>query len=1041
MEITREFLQTLIRSIPEDCAAYQVGEELKALAYSNGTLSVSGYDEDEYREVIETNTYDIIYPEDRAYVVEMLEHAVTSGAVVELRYRLVHRQQGYVKIHTQVTRLGEFEGIPVVLAVFVGTSRAEQMRHAMEFCPAGICILRDTGTEIYRLYYNPHFLKIIERAGMTDEQGMTEPLEKTVPYIHPDDAQRIWQDTIDIFHKGTRHSCEYRIRNAEDGGWTWLYREAFTVPQETGLPLAYMSYSDITARKEADEALKEAQHKFRLAIEGAHLAVWEYDIAEKWAVILERDRSQSDAPDVFENVPESLFEYYDVDDREAVLDLCRKIDEGAPLAIGEFWISRSSDARSRCVRITLSAVFDDKGKPVKAYGVTQNITSERVERQNYERALQQLLKLNPQTSSSFKLNLTKNTCDKGRGFSVMHDVVRASTATRLFDNMASIIATPSDKRAFRKIFDIDTLLGAFKKGATDFSCTYRRRAEQGAAHWATTSINIVQNPSNGDVVAIVSTVDSDRKVKDDMIMQIITDQEYEYIALIHVKDSAIEFRNMSETVPGRYSYPHGERAVPVDYEKVCSEAANGWVLPESRREFIQNSTLGNLVEQLENKQQYSYKVLSKGWDGHRGCKQLHYSYLDDSHEYILVVQEDVTPLYLEQQQQLEHERKLKREALQATKMKSDFLSNVSHDMRTPLNAVLGYTKLAAQSTDVPVIHGYLDKIDKSGEILMQLINDTLDLNKIETGAISLKLESIGSADLFQRIAVAVEPTMQMEGITFNTSFDTLTNDDIEADVTRIQEIFLNLLSNAAKFTMEGGHVDFLVTQTRLTDEALSIEAIVRDDGVGISETFLPRIFEPFSQERIEQTADVTGSGLGLSIVDRLVKMMGGTIEVESKMGEGTTFKLGLSFKRSREADSDDAQEIRPVPLLVGRKVLLCEDNLMNTEIAELILEKQGIEVVSTINGRKGFEAFRDSEPWEYSAVLMDVRMPVMTGHEAARAIRALDREDARAVPIIAMTADAYSDDVERSAEAGMNAHITKPIDPRVLLGELRRLCV
>lgn len=387
--------------------------------------------------------------------------------------------------------------------------------------------------------------------------------------------------------------------------------------------------------------------------------------------------------------------------------------------------------------------------------------------------------------------------------------------------------------------------------------------------------------------------------------------------------------------------------------------------------------------------------------------------------------------------QLERETSLRKEANIANNMKTEFLSNVSHDMRTPLNAMLGYTDLALDCSSPEEVHGYLRKISKAGGTLLSLISDTLDLQRIENGRTVIRKDSISGEEIIHDVEASVQPIMDNKGIEFNIIYDKDKLVNIVTDGTRLQEIIINLMSNSAKFTPAGGSVDFITRVTDIDDERVNYEFVVRDTGVGISEKFLPKIFEPFSQERSVDNADIGGSGLGLSIVDRLVKLLGGTIKVKSELGKGTEFTIDFNFNRADKVYEVANEEIVDNVDLNGRRILLCEDNAMNMEIAVAILENEGMTVDVATNGKTGYDMFADSEEGYYDAILMDLRMPIMNGFEAAINIRNCSHPQAKTIPVIAMSADAYESDIEKCMDAGMNGHVSKPVDRNMLFSKLR----
>lgn len=415
-----------------------------------------------------------------------------------------------------------------------------------------------------------------------------------------------------------------------------------------------------------------------------------------------------------------------------------------------------------------------------------------------------------------------------------------------------------------------------------------------------------------------------------------------------------------------------------------------------------------------------------------------------------VFSQDITDSVREKKDTREQYRKtlkeqldLTREALNtaenANRAKSLFLTNISHDMRTPLNGILGYTGLALKTGNPGEITDYLNKIKASGSMLLDLVNDALQLSLIENGKLSLNYEPVNSLALLNHILIPIAELAREKQVSFIINKEKVPDITIRADRLNTQKIFLNLLNNAIKFTPGGGTVTFTVEPLEEPERGNNCKFIVEDTGIGIGSDFLPILYEPFTQEHGNGSLG-EGTGLGLSIVHQLLNLMGGRIEVSSTRGKGTRFTVYMNFNRTDEkisGNQDEAEERRKNGLY-GKKVLLCEDNYMNAEIARKLLEQRGLEVQIVQNGRDGFHAFLNSGEEEFSAILMDLRMPVMNGYEATEAIRNSNRRDARDIPIIAMTADTYEADVRRCLSVGMNGHVAKPVDPDKLFRELER---
>ena len=370
----------------------------------------------------------------------------------------------------------------------------------------------------------------------------------------------------------------------------------------------------------------------------------------------------------------------------------------------------------------------------------------------------------------------------------------------------------------------------------------------------------------------------------------------------------------------------------------------------------------------------------------------------------------------------------------ANRAKTAFLSNVSHDMRTPLNGILGFARLAAASNNMEKVQNYLQKILKSAELLQSLIDDTLELSRISAGKLRLEPEIVEAENMFDALLTTISSMAENKGVHFETKGSLAEMGTVKVDALKLNKVFLNLLSNAVKFTHVGGTVTFAAEcLPERQGGRRKCRVSIKDTGIGMEDSFLPQMFEPFVQEH---RLPVQGTGLGLAIAKQLVDMLGGSINVSSRVGEGTEFKVEFYMEQVMAPVPGRGNEAIPKDFFEGRRVLLCEDNALNQELAKTLLEDEGMAVILAENGQIGIEIFNDSDLGSIDAILMDIRMPVMDGLQAAKLIRAMPRKDSRAVPILALTANAFREDAEKSKAAGMNSHLTKPLEPEKLLHDL-----
>jgi len=381
-----------------------------------------------------------------------------------------------------------------------------------------------------------------------------------------------------------------------------------------------------------------------------------------------------------------------------------------------------------------------------------------------------------------------------------------------------------------------------------------------------------------------------------------------------------------------------------------------------------------------------------------------------------------------------HEKEMELLAAEKTNAaKSEFLSSLSHDMRTPLNGIIGFTNLALQSDDDHIRRKYLEKAGDAENLLLNLINDSLEFTRAESGKTEVYEEQVDTRELIESVRVPISEQANAKGVEFRIDTFGCTPGVVIIDKIKIEKILLNLLSNAVKFTPAGGHVTMSIRMLTPPLNGSNCRIIVADDGEGISEEFLPHIFDPFQQERSARSKNSSGTGLGLSIVKRLTELIGADISVESEKGRGTEFTIDLKVRWAEACELEKKDDyIAEGVSMEGVRILLVEDNAMNTEIAKTMLERKGAQVRCAADGSEGVEVFSASRENYYDLILMDLRMPVMNGYEATKAIRAMSRGDATEIPIIAMSADAFHDDIVKCLAVGMNAHIAKPLDPDIM---------
>ena len=401
-----------------------------------------------------------------------------------------------------------------------------------------------------------------------------------------------------------------------------------------------------------------------------------------------------------------------------------------------------------------------------------------------------------------------------------------------------------------------------------------------------------------------------------------------------------------------------------------------------------------------------------------------------------------------QKQELEKEEKYKAELLIAAKKaeaanraKTEFLQRMSHDIRTPINGICGMVDIAEHyADDVEKQSEYREKVKSASHLLLEMLNDVLDMSKLESGEVMLEEIPLKLSSIFEEVFVVIGQMAAEQNIRIMWEEKEIIHWNLIGSPIHVKRILMNILSNAVKYNKENGDI-YISCRAIVSDqpEMTTIEFTCRDTGIGMTEAFQKQIFEPFAQEHTGSRTRFAGTGLGMPITKKLVEKMGGTIAFESEEGAGTTFVIRIPFKIDLDADKREEQKDISEKSIKRLHVLLAEDNELNMEIAEFMLRNEGVAVTKAWNGQEAVDIFRKSRSGEFDVILMDIMMPVMNGYEAAKMIRSLDREDAKVIPIIAMTANAFTEDKMRAKEAGMDEHIAKPVDGKLLVKVINEL--
>lgn len=860
--------------------------------------------------------------------------------------------------------------------------------------------------------------------------------------VHPEDCGQL-NARLEAFLAGGEEHCEliYRLRKG-DGSYLWVKNHVSMLRRGDGEYILYASYHDMTTVREDQERIRRQyrelilQH-YRTPVPNAliigHCNITRSRILEisdyTGANLLERFGEEREA--FFTGISGLVA---DKKERREFLDIFLNKPTLAAFAAGkteqrlDCFIMLPGEACGRYVRFVVSLVKTPDTGDITGILTVSDITEQTVSDKN----LHQL------SASGYDLvadiDLLNNTSALLSGSPDAGDASKA--AGRHSDCVAFMLqkqVVPRDKEYVAERMDPEYMRKHLKKDGDTYSFSYSIMDDRGEILAKKLTVLATDLRLSRFCLARADITDS---VREQQGLLNVVAYTFEMLGLIHIGRRHIILYTRQTVLqalpPVRQDYDSWLRGIKEVYipEGGPDEVEGGFGLQHMRR---------HLEERPEG---YDFVMPCRAADGPR-YKQINVLWGDREHKTICIVRQDVTEMLKAERKSKEDLERALALAEEASRSKSDFLSSMSHDIRTPMNAIMGMTALAeAHRDDRDRVAECLRTISLSSHHLLSLINDILDMSKIERSKITLNHGVIVISDLVEHLASMMEPQAKEAGLHFEVRTARLLHPCFYGDSLRINQILINILSNAIKFTPEGGTVKFLTEETGFdeTTQLAGYRFTITDTGLGMSKAFLDHLFEPFT--RSGNTARIEGTGLGLSITKGLVDLMKGRITVESTEQSGSSFRVELECEVAGEegkADTDADKRAAAAAKdngIAGCRYLVAEDNEINAEILSELLQLYGAKAVVRTNGKLAVQEFRRMPPGTFDAVLMDIQMPEMNGYEAAREIRKLDRPDAAGIPVIAMTANAFTEDIQAALEAGMTAHIAKPIDVQNLVETL-----
>ena len=782
----------------------------------------------------------------------------------------------------------------------------------------------------------------------------------------------------------------------------------------------------------------ELEENYYITMHDAGICLWTVDLENRMIIPFSQSvRLYGNIPVEFgsqEKLLDVIREYSNIhpDDVEKHVEAYTKLLKGErKLSI----ISRRKNVQTDqwdWLKSNYTLIVNKTDKPIKILINAVNITELIRAKEKYRLFKNYSLISKHHTLANFYFNLSTNQCtNKEINKNVDPNLFDTSSIDNFFISLSKLFVLEGKNQEFLQTYNRENLIKMYKKGNTNFSCEQKTSMEHSIPKWRFFAIDIMENPDTKNIEAFFYIRDIDQKITLNQTINKLIQNDYEVIGLID-KNTGY-YTNFESKVSGL--------SVETDnqpYDEIIVSKLKSLITESDYEKSIKALSLKTIIENLEKQDTYFCKFPIKLDNQWRMWK---YSYLDSSKSTIFLSLSDITSVIQTELNQKALLTTALDQARHANMLKTEFLSRMSHEIRTPMNAIIGMTNLALDSiSDQKSVEDCLSKIDVSAKFLLSLINDILDMSRIESGKVFLKEDEVNIQNFINDINCIFTTQAADKKINYSCIFVNELEPFYIFDSMKVQQILINIIGNAMKFTKAHGKVSLKIKQERVNKNAALVRFIISDNGIGISKEFLPNLFNVFEQEHTGFSSSYRGTGLGLAICKNLIELMNGTISVTSNLGQGTEFNILLKFKIPETKITlqkiNEKPQLKDYSLLKNKKILLCEDHELNIEVAKRLLESKGIIVEIAKNGQEGFEKFVKAPEYYFDAILMDIRMPILNGLEATSKIRKINSKYATSIPIIAMSANAFEEDVEKSINMGMNAHIAKPFEPVILFDTL-----
>ncbi|SFB02383.1 His Kinase A (phospho-acceptor) domain-containing protein [Acetitomaculum ruminis DSM 5522] len=869
--------------------------------------------------------------------------------------------------------------------------------------------------------------------------------------IHKNDIPNVRKSMLGLKENHRIHSVKFRYSKNNNGCYIWYRIDVSCIDILNGYFL-FISMHDIDDEKKKEEELWLANHTLEdtLKIYSAIAAknesiVYEFDLKSRTLKAIDNEYARKrfkelGYPMVLKNVPEVFEGILDKKNYDLIKKIYAEFESGEKNN-SVLIEAKEKDGKKRIAKLDYTCIYNSEGKPVKYYGTVQNITEKWEKNIEYKEKLEAFNNYDEKyLLAKVHVNLSDNyiiSSADGQHKSLALVGADGKNYSEILDEVSQKALQKEDVDKIKEMYP-DKLIKLYEKGKTNYEFYYRRGCRVKFYLWMKLDIQIFENPYKNNLEAFVYIYDSTKYSLSRMLISKITEIGFELIGIIDTVSGLISTYENDE---GMENFV--EKTAHLDYDSFFESEVGTSLYLENGERIKKYFKLENVVKEIEEKSTVSFRFNFRDADGNLKYKSIELCFLDDSKRYIYFCEYDITKQYLEEKEQYRKMEEAAKIAKMANDSKTEFISRISHDIRTPISIIKNMVDFAMEDIYEPEkLKSDLRKIEAANGFLLSLINDVLDISKIDSGKMELNEAPYTAKEHIENVESILKTMCDEKHLKYEIK-DYTGQGVIVVDKIRINQIILNLISNAVKYTPSGGTVKYTSLTKQLKEEGKMLFGFeIEDNGIGMSKEFQKKLFEPFTQEYNNPFRKKTssGTGLGMSIVKKIIDLMDGEIEVYSKLGRGTKIRVSVvtddASDNLKYRDYFVKKMVKDDKAQIEGKILLVEDNEINMEIVKRIMDSYNIEYDSAINGKEAVDIFEKSSIGEFSAILMDIQLPIMNGYEATKAIRSLPRTDAEEVVVIAMTADAFSDAIKKGKESGMDEYVIKPLNPKILYNTL-----